>query len=75
MRLGQGKHSAHLTLLVTLRTRSQPGFDLVLGQELLATIPRKHFEMQCLDEEMVIETVSKKANLSAYEPKQEPVLL
>ena len=31
--------------------------------------------MQCLDEEMVIEIVSKKANLSAYEPKQEPVLL
>jgi len=75
LRLGQEKPSAHLPPLVTLRTRSQPGFDLVLGHELLATIPRKHFEMQHLVEERVTEIISKKANLSACEPKQEPVLL
>lgn len=75
LRLGQGKPSAHLQPLVTLRTRSQPGFDVVLVHELLATIPRKHSEMQHLVEERVTEIISKKVNLSACEPKQELVLL
>ena len=38
LRFGEGKHLTHITELVTVRARSQPGFDLLLGHWVLTTI-------------------------------------